>query len=67
MKIDAMTIKEKNLTGVWEKLREMVGILEDYVPDVAEELNWISENLYQEILSLGREKRARLAPAGDEA
>ena len=48
MKLDAITMKERTLYNVWEKLKEAVGMLEEAFPDWAEELGWICENLGNE-------------------
>lgn len=49
MKLDALTMREKTLITIWEKLCEIVGLLEDFFPDMAEELRWICENLKEEL------------------
>lgn len=43
---------EEALSAAKEKVSEAVDILEDVLPDTAEELSWICENIREEILAV---------------
>lgn len=51
MKIDFYKEKERFLTMAKESIGDAVENLEHYLPDMAEELCWIGENLLSEILT----------------
>ncbi len=53
-----MTIRERCLRGALERLREVIGAIEEYLPDLSEELGWLCENLVQELRSWNEEKSA---------
>ncbi len=52
MKIDFYKEKERLLTLAREYISDAIDSLEEYLPDMAGELRWISENLLSEILSV---------------
>jgi len=62
MKLDAITMKERTLYHVWEKLKESVGMLEEAFPDWAEELGWICENMGNEWRRLRERGAAVFSP-----
>lgn len=55
--------KEEALIYARDRVAEAVQTLEDFTPDVAEELGWIRDHLTGEILSL----QSRSAEAGEGA
>lgn len=56
MKIDAMTMKEKTLLSVREKLRDLATLLEEVFPDLAEEIGWLCETVKEELFALHSEQ-----------
>ncbi len=51
MTLEYQQEREEALAGAKEKVAEAVELLEELLPETAEELSWIAENIHQEWLT----------------